>query len=106
MIDTNETRDITFIHAVDTEDDIIFQDIFSALGQHATIVVNEPSAAWGGEHGPLTSAMVMGIAKPNETALVYLAGAENFLERLQSDLLEAGLRQHQIVTDFFPGYRA
>lgn len=104
LADNDEQRDITFIHSVATEDDIIFQDVFDEAHQHATIVVEQPSDTWGGERGQLTAQMILGIGKPDSDTLIYLSGAQDYLERLQRDMLHEGIKQHQIVTDFFPGY--
>lgn len=101
---TPEKRPIKLLYAVRTEDDIIFQETFEKAGIHATIIVSEPSAAWGGERGRLTAEMVLGLEKPDENSLVYLSGPESMIEALASDLHKAGLAKHQIVTDTFPGY--
>jgi ferredoxin-NADP reductase len=49
-----EARPIRLLYGVASEDHIIFQDTFEAAHQHATIVVADPSDAWGGECGHLT----------------------------------------------------
>jgi glycine betaine catabolism B len=106
MIDAKETRDIHLIYAVKTEDDIIFQDTFDAANQHATIVVENPSAAWGGQRGQLTAEMILDLedgARPADT-LYYLSGPEPFVQALEKDLLEAGVSNQHIVVDEFQGY--
>lgn len=101
---TGETRNITFLYAVNSEDDIIFQDTFDKAGIHATIVVSNPSAAWGGQRGKLSAQMILGLTKPSEDTLIYLSGPEPMLEALQTDLIAEGVGKRQLVTDFFPGY--
>ena len=104
LIDTGEKRPIKMLYAVRTEDDIIFQDTFDAADTHVTIVVDEPSAAWGGERGHLTAEMICGLEKPSDDTLIYLSGPEPFVQGLQKDLLALGVSNQQIVTDEFPGY--
>ncbi len=104
IAETGEDRPIKLIYAVQSEDDILFQDTFSRANTHATIVVSEPSAAWGGERGRITGEMILGLEKPSEDSLIYLSGPEPMLEALQADLLKQGVKQRQLVTDFFPGY--
>jgi len=101
---TGEQRDIKLIHAVRTEDDIIFQDDIEAAGVHATIIVSDPSPAWGGERGHITAETILGLEKPSDDTLIYLSGPEPMLEALQKDLIKHGVDKRQLVTDFFPGY--
>lgn len=102
--DTEEQRPIKFVYAVHTEDDIIFQDTFDAAGIHATIVVTEPSAEWGGERGTLTADHILKLTEPDERTLIYLAGPEPMIEDLQTGLRAQKVPQNRIVTDFFPNY--
>lgn len=102
---TEETRPIKMLYTVRTEDDIIFQDTFAKAGLHATYVVNQPSAAWGGERGSLTAEMICGLEKPADDTLIYLSGPEPFVQKLHKDLLALGVSNQQLVIDEFPGYR-
>lgn len=102
--DTKESRPIKLIQSLSTEDDIAFQDIFDDAKQHATIVVSQPTSAWGGERGHINAEMILGIESPSEDSLVYVSGPEAMVEKLTEELQAAGLRQSQIVGDYFPGY--
>lgn len=104
LADHSEHRDITFIYAVRNENEIIFQDTFERAGVHATIVVSEPSDAWGGERGRLSAEMILGLATPSPEALIYMSGPEPMIESLEKDMLAAGVDKRQLVSDFFPGY--
>ncbi|HEX7633259.1 MAG TPA: FAD-dependent oxidoreductase [Candidatus Saccharimonadales bacterium] len=104
LADTKEERPIKLLYAVNHEEEIIFQPTFGRAGQHATIVVNEPSAAWGGERGLLTADMILGLEEPSEDTLVYVSGPEPMVESLQKDLIARGLKKSQLVGDFFPNY--
>jgi ferredoxin-NADP reductase len=101
---TGETRDIKFLYAVNSEDDIIFQDTFDKAGVHATIIVSNPSEAWGGLRGRLDAQTILGLEKPSDDALVYLSGPEPMIEALEADLQKHGIAKRQLVGDFFPGY--
>lgn len=104
MAEHTEHRDIRFIYGVHTEDEIIFQDTFARAGIHATIVVGEPSDAWGGERGRLTAEMIIGLSQPADNALIYMSGPEPMIESLEKDMQAQGVDKRQLVTDFFPGY--
>lgn len=102
--DTGEKRDIRFIYAVGSEDDIIFQDTFDKLGVHTTIIVDRPSSSWGGLRGELDADTILGLETLGQDSLIYLSGPEPMLEALQHDLMKHGVAKRQLVTDFFPGY--
>ncbi len=104
LSDTVEERPIKLLYGVRTEDEIIFQDTFRAAGVEPTIVVSEPSDAWGGECGSLSAELILGLEKPSEDTLVYVSGPEPMVEALEKDLHKAGLDKSQIVTDAFPNY--
>lgn len=102
--DTKEERPIKLLYAVATEEEILFQDTFEAANQHATIVVEKPTSAWGGERGRLNAEMVLGLEKPSDDTLIYLSGPEPLIEALTGSLQHHGIKKSQLVTDFFPGY--
>ncbi len=103
---TGEQRPIKLLYGVANEDEIIFQDTFERAGQHATIVVSNPTPAWGGERGRLSAQLILGLEQPSEDTLVYVSGPEPMVEALEKDLHKAGLKKHQLVLDFFPNYTA
>jgi ferredoxin-NADP reductase len=104
LIDTGEQRPIRMLHSVRTEDDIIFQDTFDAAGQHVTLVVEEPSAAWGGVRGRLDAEKILGLEEPDRNTLIYLSGPEPFVQAMQTDLIDHGFDRQHIVIDEFQGY--
>lgn len=101
---TREQRPIKLLYGVRTEDEIIFQETFSKAGVEPTIVVSEPSAAWGGERGRISAELILGLEKPTDDTLVYVSGPEPMVQALEKDLHKAGLGKHQVVTDEFPNY--
>jgi ferredoxin-NADP reductase len=101
---TSEQRPITMLYGVHNEEEIIFLETLSKAHQHATTIVTEPSAAWGGERGVLNAELIMGIAQPSEEALVYVSGPEPMVQKLSRELVAGGLKKHQLVLDEFPNY--
>jgi len=104
LIDSGEQRPIKIVYAVRSEGEIVFLDTFRQAKQHVTVIVQEPSAAWGGERGRVNATMILGLEKPTDASLIYLAGPETMVESLAQELLATGLRKNQIVTDNFLGY--
>jgi ferredoxin-NADP reductase len=99
-----EHRPIKLLYGVRNEDEIIFQDTIDKARLHATVIVDHPSSSWGGEHGPMTADMVLGLTKPTPESLIYLSGPEPMIEGLTNSLYEKGMQKTQLITDFFPGY--
>ncbi len=104
LVATGEQRPIKFLYGVRTEDEIIFQDTFAKAGVYPTVIVSEPSAAWGGERGRLSTDLILGLEKPTEDSLIYVSGPEPLVESLEKDLKKAGIKKNQLVLDFFPNY--
>lgn len=100
----DEQRDIRLLHAITTEDDLIFSDTFHRAGISETTFVFHPSPAWGGERGQLTAPYIKRLAESDPDTLIYIAGPERMTEKLTKDLHKLGVAKHSIVTDYFPGY--
>lgn len=103
---TGEHRPVKLLYGVNSESDIIFQDTFAKAGIHATVVVSQPTDAWGGERGDISAELILGLEDPGDDALVYLSGPEGMVQTLSRQLTKAGLAGRQIVTDEFPGYQS
>lgn len=103
---TGEQRPVKLLYGVRNEDEIVFQDTFQRAGVEPTVVVSEPSPAWGGERGRITAQLIVGLEKPSDDTLVYVSGPEPMVQSLANDLHKAGLDKKQVVTDEFPNYTA
>lgn len=99
-----QSRSIQLIHAIHSEDDIVFYDAFTRADIPITHVVSEPSSAWGGERGVLTAEHILKLANPSKSALIYIAGPEKMAETLTKNLQKLGTQKSQLITDYFPGY--
>ena len=104
LASTHETRPIHFIYGVKSEEDIIFQPVFDRAGIHATVIVGEPSASWGGEHGNISAELILGLETLSDDTLIYVSGPEPMVNSLVKDLKTSGVQRQQIVTDGFSGY--
>jgi len=101
---TGEKRPIRLLYGVNNEDEIIFLDSFDKASIKPTIIVSQPSAAWGGERGRLSAELILGLEEPSEDTLIYVSGPEPMVEALEKDLKKAGIKKSQLVLDFFPNY--
>ena len=102
---TNEQRPINLLYGVHSEDEIIFQETFERAGVHATIIVEDPTAAWGGERGRLTAELILGLGEPTEDGLIYVSGPEAMVQSLHRDLKAVGIPRANLVSDEFPNYK-
>lgn len=104
MAQQHEHRNVTLLHAVSTEEDIIFQDTFNGASIHSIHIVSNPSDTWGGERGQITADHILKIAEPAPDTLFYLSGPENLIATLQQDLIALKIEKSRIITDFFHNY--
>jgi len=102
--EVKEQRPIKMLIGVNNEDEIVFQDVINKSKIHNTVVVSEPSSAWGGEVGRLSSELILGLEEPSDETLIYISGPEPMVEHLEKDLKKAGIKKDQLVLDFFPNY--
>jgi ferredoxin-NADP reductase len=106
LISVKETRPIDLLFGVNNEEEIIFQDTFAKAHQHVTLMVNDPSPAWGGERGRLSSEFILGVGQPSKDTLIYISGPEPMVQALSGSLIKQGINRQKIVVDEFPNYTA
>jgi ferredoxin-NADP reductase len=101
---TGEQRPIKLLYGVRSEDEIVFKDTFGRAGIEPTIVVSDPSPAWGGERGRITADLILGLEKPSDETLIYISGPEPMVKAMAKELQEKGIPKARLVTDEFPNY--
>lgn len=92
--DTKQQRDIAFLYSVNSERDMIFQDLFESYGLKRHLIVGER----------LTGQQILNLAQPADDALIYISGPEPMVETLNDQLANLGINKTRLVGDFFPGY--
>ena len=100
----DEYRNIKLLYAVNSEDEIIFQDTFHKADINPTIVVSNPSSEWGGERGRITADHILKLTEPAKDSLIYISGPEPMVESLRDDLINLEFPKTNIVGDYFPNY--
>jgi ferredoxin-NADP reductase len=108
LLDTDEQRDITLIHAVPAERHVVFRDVFEAYSDKFGIdyqpLIREPGADWLGQHGTLTPERVVELLGDRLETQVYLSGPEELVKKLAAEVKAHGVAGYRVVTDLFPGY--
>ncbi len=105
LADRNEQRPIQLLYAVKNEEEILFQPEIEKAGIEQTLIVNKPSAAWGGEQGKITPQMIVGLSNDIAHGLIYISGPESDAKQLVKGLVKLGFPNSRIVTDYFLGYK-
>ena len=107
--DSGERRNVTLIHHVHTNDELVFAKLFAATpGVVYVPVATQPSPSWRGEAGNLGGERILALAPvaSNPQALLYFSGPEPLVENLIADVKRHGIEPRRIVMDYFPGYSA
>lgn len=103
LIDDSEadSRNISTYYGVRTLGDACFKPELSEVGT-LNIVLSEPSAQWKGLTGYISAEML--VKDQPKTAMYYIAGPEQMVEKLYKELQAIGISKQKIVGDYFPGY--
>lgn len=100
MIDRQIKKDVQLIYSVNTEEELMFKDIFSGaekLGLKPSYIVGEKITA------DLLKSRISNPAK----ALFYISGPPFMVRSVKSMLIsELGINRFLIKSDYFPGYDA
>ncbi len=105
LYDTKQERNITFLYSVNTEHEMVFQDLFEHYGMKRVIVVSKSEGSWDGQTGQLTGGRILELTRPADDALIYISGPEPMVEAFDAQLAEIGIDKTRLVGDFFPGYK-
>lgn len=104
--DSGEKRRIQLIYSVRALEEAAFLDLFDAYGLKPGIILSRPDADWSGLTGQLSGERVLKIAGQDPQQLLYVSGPEPLTEKLETELLAAGVAKDKLVLDSFPGYPA
>ncbi len=105
LADKHQQRDIRMIYGAKSLDQIAFHDLLRQHTAQLDIVLSEPPTKWSGLTGNITSGLVLEcLSTSHDQTIFYISGPEPLVEKLQTNLLNAGIGQSKLVLDFFPGY--
>lgn len=93
LADTGEKRNIKLIYAIRNNDALAFED-----------VIKQSPAQYIKHLGDLSAGEIINYIGDLSGRIIYISGPEMMVERLQKELLAAGLNDLQIRTDFFHNY--
>jgi len=109
LIDKKTKKDITIFYAVESVDEITFQDIFlkaeKDLGIKTVFVVNKSEDLEEGyESGRINKEIIEKYIPNKKDCLFYVSGPSAMVKALSEDLKKQGVEDEFIKKDYFPGY--
>jgi len=110
LVDTDDKRDITLLYSERSVADLAYHDVFKDARQRlATKVVytiSDQVAALpqGIRKGQITPALIQTEVPDYRERLFYISGPQPMVAAIRSGLHSLGVAEHDIKTDFFPGY--
>lgn len=104
LTDTNEKRDVRILYAASAPEEVAFRQLFETYGATLDVVLSVPSDDWHGRLGHVSGDLILELAGRDDEQLVYVSGPEPLTEKLETQLLAAGVAKDKLVLDFFPGY--
>ncbi len=99
---TGNSRKITLIYSVRTNQDVAFKDSLSLLGNDLVIAVDH-LAKQGHISNELDYKALPAISK-NRESRTYISGPEKFVENLRNEFMRNNYSENNVLGDYFPGY--
>ena len=111
LVDKNEKRDIVLIYSDKTEQELVYLDVFRQAEERINLKavytltdMNKLSPSWAGQKGYISEALVSAQVPDLMERLFYISGSHHMVTGVKEALNTLGVPNHQIKTDFFPGY--
>lgn len=96
LSDNNELRLIQLLYAVNNENELAFLPLFKSYDLELETIVDQK----------ITAQKVTSLVSSVENKLIYISGPEPMVESLVNQFKELGLRNEQIIGDYFPNYES
>ncbi len=98
-------RTISFMYAVENQDDLIAEELFSSYRMNRLTIVHHPKSNWQGQTGTLDGKRILDfVGHQTNSALIYLAGSDKMVDRLNKELIHLGVSRSNLVLDYYGGY--
>ncbi|HZL08207.1 MAG TPA: RnfABCDGE type electron transport complex subunit D [Candidatus Dormibacteraeota bacterium] len=110
LVDTNDKRAITLLYSERDPADLAYHDVLRDAQRQLGIKViytltdqNAQSPA-GMRRGKITPQMIAEEVPDYDKCLFYISGSHTMVKAIETGLHSLGVHEHDIKTDFFPGY--
>lgn len=111
LMDTHDPRIVTLLYAARSQADVAYAPVFEeaeqAIGLKTVYVLSKTDTATklpNVQTGNITTAMIKKSVPDYSERVFYISGTHQMVVAMQKLLHELGVAEHNVKTDFFPGY--
>lgn len=111
LVDTKQKRDIVLFYSNKDVSEIVYKDVFDQaslqLGIKTIYTLTDLEHIppdWIGKRGRLDANMILGEVPDFQERLFYLSGPHAMVKGYESLLHQMGVKNNQIIVDYFPGF--
>ncbi len=111
LIDTHQKRDIVLFYSARKQEDLVYGDVINQavreLGLKVVVTLTDTeqvSSGWAGRTGYLNEQMIVETTPDYKERTFYISGPQALVFSVKSVLKHTGLKEKQIITDYFPGF--
>ncbi len=110
VLDTKQQRPIALFYSAKSADEIAFKEVFDEAEKEGWLrvvyTVTEPgqTTGWTGSIGPITADMIKQAVSDYKDRLYYISGPRGMVSSYKTMLVDMGIPESAIKTDYFPGY--
>ncbi len=111
LLDKNERRDIIVLFSNRTKEEVIYQDILRSVRDNLGVKIiytltdlEKVPGNWLERVGRIDEAMIREEVPDFSGRIFYLSGPNRMVAGFQETLKRMGLRDEQIIVDYFPGF--
>jgi ferredoxin-NADP reductase/Na+-translocating ferredoxin:NAD+ oxidoreductase RnfD subunit len=110
LVDTGDKRSVTLLYSEGDPAELAYRDVLSAarreLGAKVVYAITDVQVrpAENVRTGYITARMIAAEVPDYKERLFYISGPHSLVNSVQDNLHSLGVHDHNIKTDFFPGY--
>jgi ferredoxin-NADP reductase len=110
LIDTGDKRPVTVLYSERDPGELAYGDVLNAARQELgakivyTLTDSNAQPPAGMRTGFITPRMIVAEVPDYRERMFYISGSHSLVNSVQDSLHSLGVQDHNIKTDFFPGY--
>lgn len=107
LIDNDDRRSTVLLYAEKSPAELVYTDVFTdaaRLGLKTVYSVSHAPADWSGRRGHFTPEVIREEIPDYLERLFYISGPLQMVAAMKDGLRKLGVPEHQVKTDYFPGY--
>src|SRR5689334_14920694 len=110
ITDRNSSRDIVLFYSNKIASEIVYEDVFAKakpFGVKTVYTLTDKESvdpSWKGQIGRIDRDMIVSQLPDYKERIFYLSGPNSLVNGFRDVLKNMGIPEHNIKTDFFPGF--